>query len=82
MIFNSIENFGCQNIASTMLQFLNAEHALIFGSNLFYNRDKIDIVHMVVPQQQNSVDCGLYLLQYAETFFKVKTIDLMITNNI
>ena len=34
------------------------------------NSNIIKVIHANVPQQPNHYDCGVYLIQYIETFFK------------
>lgn len=36
-----------------------------------FNKDNIKGSCPKIPQQNNFTDCGLYLLQYVEHFFKV-----------
>lgn len=41
------------------------------GKEKVFTKDVIKGACPKVPQQTNFTDCGLYLLQYAEQFFKV-----------
>ena len=41
------------------------------GCEKVFSKDTIKGVSLEVPQQSNFTDCGLYILQYVESFFKV-----------
>lgn len=40
-----------------------------------FNIDTIPTVEAAVPQQRNYFDCGLYILQYIESFFAQRSSD-------
>lgn len=42
-----------------------------------FNKHNMPGHNVIVPQQRNLIDCGLYLLQYAENLFKVTFICLL-----
>lgn len=41
------------------------------GESRAFNKDSMPNYSVKIPQQHNFTDCGLYLLQYVEQFFKV-----------
>lgn len=41
------------------------------GNEKVFSKDTIKGASLKVPQQSNFTDCGLYVLQYVESFFKV-----------
>lgn len=47
------------------------------SQNKIFNKDNIKGSCPKIPQQNNFTDCGLYLLQYVEQFFKVCTVKIM-----
>lgn len=47
------------------------EYKSKIDSNNFKKFNKMKIEVMTVPQQTNGYDCGIFLLQFVETFFKV-----------
>lgn len=47
------------------------------SQNKIFNKDNIKGSCPKIPQQNNFTDCGLYLLQYVEQFFKVCTFKIM-----
>lgn len=73
MIFDSLSGgaiISRQRTISVIRDYLSCEHQSKFGTTDF---DKYSIKgHCVkVPQQDNLTDCGLFVLQYVEHFFKV-----------
>lgn len=40
------------------------------GCEKVFSKDTIKGASLKVPQQSNFTDCGLYVLQYVESFFK------------
>lgn len=52
------------------------------GTEKVFSKDTIKGASLKVPQQSNFTDCGLYVLQYVESFFKVKlSFTLYVYNN-
>jgi sentrin-specific protease 7 len=43
--------------------------------------DKIKVITPKVPQQTNGSDCGIFVLQYIESFFKEKDKAHFLTRN-
>lgn len=54
------------------LRYLQSEWEVRRGSSRDFSSDQTQSSHCIVPLQDNSSDCGLYLLQYVESFLKVK----------
>ncbi|GAA6110080.1 sentrin-specific protease 7b [Tachysurus ichikawai] len=55
----------------TLLQeYLQVEWEVRRGTPRLFNKDNIKASHCKVPLQDNSSDCGLYLLQYVESFLQ------------
>ena len=60
-------------MVATLRDYLTCEYKIKIIENTNHTFNKLNIPgHCVkVPQQNNFTDCGLYLLQYVEQFFKV-----------
>lgn len=54
-------------------RYLQVEWEVRRGTPRVFNNDNIKGSHCKVPLQDNSSDCGLYLLQYVESFLQVHT---------
>uniref|UniRef100_A0A8C3AGR0 Ubiquitin-like protease family profile domain-containing protein n=1 Tax=Cyclopterus lumpus TaxID=8103 RepID=A0A8C3AGR0_CYCLU len=52
------------------LRYLQSEWEVRRGSSRDFSLDQMQSSHCKVPLQDNSSDCGLYLLQYVESFLK------------
>lgn len=52
-------------------RYLQVEWEVKRGGNRDFSTENMAGSHCKVPLQDNSSDCGLYLLQYAETFLQV-----------
>uniref|UniRef100_A0AAR2L2V9 Ubiquitin-like protease family profile domain-containing protein n=1 Tax=Pygocentrus nattereri TaxID=42514 RepID=A0AAR2L2V9_PYGNA len=57
-------------ICAPLLRYLQVEWEVRRGSPRVFNDDSIKGSHCKVPLQDNSSDCGLYLLQYVESFLQ------------
>lgn len=53
------------------LSYLESEWEVRRGSTREFGPEQMQSSHCQVPLQDNSSDCGLYLLQYVESFLKV-----------
>lgn len=75
VIFDSLRIQSKKRVAATLREFLQLEYdhkkALPTESlaRKLFNIDTIPIIEAAVPQQLNYFDCGLYVLQYIESFF-------------
>jgi len=75
IIFDSLRIASKTRVAATLREFLQLEYdhkqILPIGSlaRKLFNVDTIPTIDAAVPQQRNYSDCGLYVLQYIESFF-------------
>lgn len=75
VIFDSLRAGSRNRVAATLREFLQLEFdhkkTLPVGSldRKIFNCDTITAIEAAVPQQANYFDCGLYILQYIESFF-------------
>lgn len=61
---------------ATLRDYLKIEYKVKKGVECDFNKDRIRGALPKVPQQNNFTDCGIFMLQYAESFFKVKSLQL------
>ena len=75
IMFDSLRVGSKTRVAATLREFLQLEYdhkkTLPSGSlaRKIFNLDTIPSIEAAVPQQPNYFDCGLYILQYMESFF-------------
>lgn len=75
IMFDSLRAGPKTRVAATLREFLQLEYdhkkTLPIGSSArkIFNLDTIPTIEAAVPQQPNYFDCGLYILQYMESFF-------------
>ncbi|CAF0899010.1 unnamed protein product [Rotaria sordida] len=75
IMFDSLRSGSKNRVAATLREFLQLEYdhkkTLPVGSlaRKIFNLDTIPSIEAAVPQQPNYFDCGLYILQYMESFF-------------
>ncbi|UJR25208.1 hypothetical protein I4U23_006560 [Adineta vaga] len=83
IIFDSLRLASKTRVAATLREFIQLEYdhkkTLTSGSlaRKLFNIDTILTIEATVPQQQNYSDCGLYVLQYIESFFTHLTYSTM-----
>ncbi|KAK5646103.1 hypothetical protein RI129_004567 [Pyrocoelia pectoralis] len=70
LIFDSLAGASRARVVATLRDYLTCEYKAKMGVDKLFNRDVIKGSCPKVPQQTNFTDCGLYLLQYVEQFFK------------
>lgn len=61
---------------ATLRDYLKIEYKVKKGVECDFTKDRIRGALPKVPQQNNFTDCGIFMLQYAESFFKVKSSQL------
>lgn len=71
MIFDSLAGASRARVVATLRDYLSCEYAAKLGEEKTFSKDTIKGACPKVPQQSNFTDCGLYLLQYVESFFQV-----------
>lgn len=72
LIFDSLAGASRSRVVATLRDYLTCEYKVkMTGAPLHsFNKDNMPGHCVKVPQQNNFTDCGLYLLQYVEQFFK------------
>lgn len=72
MIFDSLAGASRARVVATLRDYLSCEYVAKLGIEKTFSKDTIKGACPKVPQQSNFTDCGLYVLQYVESFFKVR----------
>uniref|UniRef100_A0A1A9V6V2 Ubiquitin-like protease family profile domain-containing protein n=1 Tax=Glossina austeni TaxID=7395 RepID=A0A1A9V6V2_GLOAU len=72
LIFDSFAVISHKRVMATLRDYLSCEYKVKLPGipSRTFNKYNMPGHHVRVPQQNNSTDCGLYLLQYVEEFFK------------
>ena len=82
ILFDSLRTGSKNRVAATLREFLQLEFdhkkTLPVGSleRKVFNVDTIGTIEAAVPQQPNYFDCGLYILQYIESFFAHRSLKI------
>lgn len=73
LVFDSLAGASRTRVVATLRDYLTCEYRAKIkgGADHTFNRFNIMGHNVKVPQQTNFTDCGLYLLQYVESFFTV-----------
>lgn len=71
LIFDSLAGASRSRVVATLRDYLTCEYKAKLNKDKLFNKDTIKCACPKVPQQTNFTDCGLYLLQYVESFFSV-----------
>ncbi|GJQ67547.1 hypothetical protein Trydic_g8358 [Trypoxylus dichotomus] len=69
LIFDSLAGASRSRVVATLRDYLACEYKIKMNREKLFNKDTIKCACPKVPQQTNFTDCGLYLLQYVESFF-------------
>ncbi|XP_029315372.1 LOW QUALITY PROTEIN: sentrin-specific protease 7 [Cottoperca gobio] len=70
LIMDSLKLSLHERVFKLLREYLQSEWEVRRGSSRDFNPDQMQSSHCKVPLQDNSSDCGLYLLQYVESFLK------------
>ncbi|XP_071455706.1 sentrin-specific protease 6-like isoform X2 [Hetaerina americana] len=70
LIFDSLAGSSRSRVVATLRDYLRIEYKVKKGTEREFSKDTIKGACPRVPQQTNFVDCGLYVLQYVESFFE------------
>lgn len=72
LIFDSLLGAQRNRVVATLRDYLTVEYKTKYPNSppRIYNKTNIFANQVKVPQQTNFTDCGLFLLQYVEQFFK------------
>ncbi|XP_063743886.1 sentrin-specific protease 7 isoform X2 [Eleginops maclovinus] len=70
LIMDSLKLSLHERVYKLLREYLQSEWEVRRGSSRDFSTDQMQSSHCKVPLQDNSSDCGLYLLQYVESFLK------------
>jgi len=70
LIFDSLSGPNRWRIAAALRDYLEVEWKIRKGSRKVFDRNTMQGFILKCPQQTNFSDCGLYVLQYVESFFE------------
>ncbi|CAJ1079711.1 sentrin-specific protease 7 isoform X3 [Xyrichtys novacula] len=70
LIMDSLKLSLHERVFKLLRDYLQSEWEVRRGSSRDFSTDQMQSSHCQVPLQDNSSDCGLYLLQYVESFLK------------
>ncbi|XP_053170965.1 LOW QUALITY PROTEIN: sentrin-specific protease 7-like, partial [Scomber japonicus] len=70
LVMDSLKLSYHDNVCRLLRDYLQVEWEVRRGTPRLFTADSMRSSSCRVPQQDNSSDCGLYLLQYAESFLK------------
>ncbi|XP_038622078.1 sentrin-specific protease 7 [Tachyglossus aculeatus] len=70
LILDSLKASSVQNTVHILREYLEVEWEVKWKTHREFNKSTMVDFCPKVPKQDNSSDCGLYLLQYVESFFK------------
>lgn len=73
LIFDSLAGASRSRVVATLRDYLTCEYKAKNTASAphTFTKDTIPGHSVKVPQQNNFTDCGLYLLQYVEHFYRV-----------
>lgn len=71
LIFDSLAGASRSRVVATLRDYLTCEYKAKISTSKSFTKENIKGACPKVPQQMNFTDCGLYVLQYVESFFKV-----------
>ncbi|XP_042604682.1 sentrin-specific protease 7b isoform X2 [Cyprinus carpio] len=78
LVMDSLKLSYHQRIYTLLREYLQVEWEVRKGSTRAFTSESISGSLCRVPLQDNSSDCGLYLLQYVESFLQVLQIDFIL----
>uniref|UniRef100_A0A671YYQ3 Ubiquitin-like protease family profile domain-containing protein n=1 Tax=Sparus aurata TaxID=8175 RepID=A0A671YYQ3_SPAAU len=70
LVLDSLKLSYHENVCRLLRDYLQVEWAVRRGTSRLFTPDTMRSSNCRVPQQDNSSDCGVYLLQYAESFLQ------------
>uniref|UniRef100_A0A3Q4BVT7 Ubiquitin-like protease family profile domain-containing protein n=1 Tax=Mola mola TaxID=94237 RepID=A0A3Q4BVT7_MOLML len=70
LVMDSLKRSLHERVFKLLRDYLESEWEVRRGSSRDFGADQMQSSHCRVPLQDNSSDCGLYLLQYVESFLK------------
>uniref|UniRef100_A0A8C2T810 Sentrin-specific protease 6 n=1 Tax=Coturnix japonica TaxID=93934 RepID=A0A8C2T810_COTJA len=70
LLMDSLRGPSRSNVVKTLREYLEVEWEVRKGNKRSFSKDVVKGSNPKVPQQNNFSDCGVYILQYVESFFE------------
>ncbi|NXH20681.1 SENP6 protease, partial [Bucco capensis] len=70
LLMDSLRGPSRSNVVKTLREYLEVEWEVRKGNKRSFSKDVMKGSNPKVPQQNNFSDCGVYILQYVESFFE------------
>ncbi|XP_074752034.1 sentrin-specific protease 6 isoform X3 [Athene noctua] len=70
LLMDSLRGPSRSNVVKTLREYLEVEWEVRKGNRRSFSKDVMKGSNPKVPQQNNFSDCGVYILQYVESFFE------------
>ncbi|RXG71989.1 hypothetical protein Avbf_01240 [Armadillidium vulgare] len=70
LVFDSLPGCSPSRIVATLRDYLSVEYEAKKNKKKVFDKESMKAACPKVPKQDNFSDCGLYTLQYAESFFQ------------
>lgn len=70
LLMDSLRGPSRSNVVKILREYLEVEWEVKKGSKRSFSKDVMKGSNPKVPQQNNFSDCGVYVLQYVESFFE------------
>ena len=74
LVFDSLSTGSRARVVATLREYLQCEYDSKVKGGHKFDRDNMKGSGPKVPQQPNFSDCGIFVLQYVESFFEVSLV--------
>ncbi|XP_042325469.1 sentrin-specific protease 6 isoform X2 [Sceloporus undulatus] len=82
LLMDSLRGPSRSNVVRTLREYLQVEWEVRKGSKRSFSKEVMKGSNPKVPQQNNFSDCGVYVLQYVESFFETPIINFELPMNL
>ncbi|XP_061479138.1 sentrin-specific protease 6 isoform X2 [Rhineura floridana] len=82
LLMDSLRGPSRSNVVRTLREYLEVEWEVRKGTKRSFSKDVMKGSNPKVPQQNNFSDCGVYVLQYVESFFETPILSFELPMNL
>ncbi|XP_008050956.1 sentrin-specific protease 6 isoform X2 [Carlito syrichta] len=82
LLMDSLRGPSRSNVVKILREYLEVEWEVKKGSKRSFSKDAMKGSNPKVPQQNNFSDCGVYVLQYVESFFENPVLNFELPMNL
>ncbi|XP_069345087.1 sentrin-specific protease 6 isoform X1 [Eulemur rufifrons] len=82
LLMDSLRGPSRSNVVKILREYLEVEWEVKKGSKRSFSKDVMKGSNPKVPQQNNFSDCGVYILQYVESFFENPVLNFELPMNL